>query len=87
MIQITVTSSVVGEWANVSVADDGTGIAEENLAQVFDPFYTTKVIGEGTGLGLSTCHAIVTDHNGLIRDENNETGGATFTVELPLAAR
>ena len=52
---------------------------------VFYPFYTTKQVGEGTGLGLSTCYGIVTAHNGLIRAENNDMGGATFTVELPLA--
>ena len=66
-------------------ADDGTGIPEENLYQVFYPFFTTKPVGEGTGFGLSTCYGIVTSHNGLIHAENNEMGGATFTVELPLA--
>lgn len=81
---ITVASSIRGKWAEASVADDGTGISEEKLPQVFNPFFTTKAVGKGTGLGLSTCQAIVTDHNGLIRVENNDMGGATFTVELPL---
>jgi len=82
---ITLTSHIRGRWVQVSVADDGTGISDENLSQVFHPFFTTKAVGKGTGLGLSTCQAIVTDHNGLIRAENNDMGGATFTVELPLA--
>jgi len=82
---IIITTQIDGERAKVSIADDGTGIPEENLGWVFHPFFTTKSIGEGTGLGLSTCYGIVTSHDGLIRAENNEMGGATFTVELPLA--
>ncbi len=52
---------------------------------MFIPFFSTKAVGKGTGLGLATCHGIVTAHDGLIRAENNEMGGATFIVELPLA--
>jgi len=83
---ITVASRIHGKWAEVSVADDGTGISEEKQSQVFIPFFTTKAAGKGTGLGLSICQAIVTDHNGLIQVEDNDMGGATFTVELPLGA-
>jgi len=82
---ILVTTHRNGQWAKVSVADNGTGIPENNLNQVFHPFFTTKPIGSGTGLGLSVCYGIVTNHNGLIHAENNKMGGATFTVELPLA--
>jgi len=82
---ITVSAQVEQQWLNVSIADDGPGIPEDNLKQVFHPFFTTKKVGEGTGLGLSTCYSIITKHNGLIRAENNEMGGATFIVELPLA--
>ena len=82
---IIVTTKIDRKRIKVSIADDGTGIPEENLSQIFHPFFTTKQVGEGTGLGLSTCYGIVTGHNGLIRAENNEMGGATFTVELPLA--
>lgn len=82
---IIITTQVNGRWAKVSIADDGTGIPEENLAQVFHPFFTTKKVGEGTGLGLSTCYGIINAHGGLIRAENNEMGGATFTVELPIS--
>lgn len=48
------------------------------------PFFTTKQVGKGTGLGLSACYGIVAAHKGLIRAVNNEIGGATFIVELPL---
>jgi signal transduction histidine kinase len=82
---ITITTTIDKKWAKVSIADDGTGIPEKNFSQIFYPFFTTKPIGEGTGLGLSTCYGIVTAHNGLIHVENNKMGGATFTVELPLA--
>ncbi|MEE8353447.1 MAG: ATP-binding protein, partial [Dehalococcoidales bacterium] len=56
-----------------------------NLQQIFYPFFTTKEVGTGTGLGLSTCYGIVTDHQGLIVARNNLDGGATFVVDLPLA--
>ena len=82
---IKVTTAADGEWAKISIADDGIGIAEGKLNQVFHPFFTTKRVGEGTGLGLSTCYGIITAHAGLIRAENNEMGGATFTVQIPLA--
>jgi PAS domain S-box-containing protein len=82
---IIITTQATGEWAIVSISDNGVGIPYTDLNQVFYPFFTTKQVGEGTGLGLSTCYGIVTEHNGLIRAENNEKGGATFTVELPLA--
>jgi PAS domain S-box-containing protein len=81
---IIITTQINEEWAKVSIADDGTGIPEGNLSQVFYPFFTTKQVGEGTGLGLSTCYGIITAHAGLIRTENNDMGGATFIVELPL---
>ena len=82
---ITVSTCEEGDWAKVSVSDNGVGIPSENLNHVFYPFFTTKRIKNGTGLGLSTCYSIVTDHNGLIHAKNNSKGGATFTVELPLA--
>lgn len=82
---ITVTTRREGEWVKISITDDGPGILPENLQQIFYPFFTTKQTGEGAGLGLSTCYGIVTSHKGLISAENNKTGGATFTVELPMA--
>ncbi len=85
--KIIVTTRVDGERVKLSIADNGTGIPEENLNQIFNPFFTTRGVGKGTGLGLSTCYGIVTGHGGLIHAENNEMSGATFTVEIPLAGK
>jgi signal transduction histidine kinase len=68
----------------VSISDDGPGIPAEKVNRVFDPFYTTKDVGEGTGLGLSICHGIIREHGGEIYVESNQGRGATFIVELPV---
>ncbi|HEX4803484.1 MAG TPA: PAS domain S-box protein, partial [Myxococcaceae bacterium] len=68
----------------VSFLDDGPGIAEENLASIFDPFYTTKRPGRGTGLGLSICKAVMKEHGGNVEAASLTGGGALFTVTLPL---
>jgi len=67
----------------VTVSDNGPGIPQQIAAKIFDPFYSTKPIGEGTGLGLSISHGIITEHGGIIGFENNEGGGSAFTFELP----
>jgi signal transduction histidine kinase len=64
--------------------DSGAGIREPE--RVFDPFYTTKPIGSGAGLGLSACYGIIQEHGGEISCGNREEGGAVFTVRLPIAA-
>ena len=64
--------------------DSGIGIREPG--RVFDPFYTTKPIGSGVGLGLSASYGIVREHGGEVSCANREEGGAVFTVRLPIAA-
>lgn len=71
----------------VIISDTGKGIAPENLEKVFDPFYTTKDIGQGTGLGLAVSRRIIEEHGGTIEAANNADGGATFTVYLPLSKK
>ena len=68
----------------VSFHDDGPGIPKENLASIFDPFYTTKRPGRGTGLGLSICKSVMKEHNGSVEAANAPDGGAVFTVTLPV---
>ena len=71
------------ERANVLIefSDTGPGLAEPE--RVFDPFYTTKAIGKGSGLGLSICYGIIQEHGGSITGFNRVDGGATFRIELP----
>jgi len=68
----------------IEVSDSGPGAREPE--RVFDPFYTTKSIGKGVGLGLSACYGIVQEHGGRISCRNRQEGGATFRIELPYPA-
>jgi len=69
--------------AVIEFSDSGPGISD--LSRVFDPFYTTKPIGEGAGLGLSACYGIVKEHGGKIECRNSAEGGAVITIRLPIA--
>ena len=69
----------------VEFADSGPGIKEPS--RVFEPFYTTKPVGKGTGMGLSTCYGIVQQHEGEISCRNRAEGGAVFSILLPIAVR
>ncbi len=72
-------------YAALDVQDSGVGIPEENRGKVFDPFFSTKAKGEGTGLGLTVVHGIVKAHDGWIDVSSPDEGGTTFSVFLPLA--
>jgi signal transduction histidine kinase/CheY-like chemotaxis protein len=74
---------IPGKYISWTVRDRGTGIAENDLARVFEPYYTTKK--EGTGIGLSTSLAIAREHGGNITATSRQGVGSTFTVHLPLA--
>jgi len=71
------------EGARVEIRDTGTGLSPEALRNLFQPFFTTKPPGEGTGLGLAVAHGIVTAHGGRIEVESQPGQGACFTVHLP----
>lgn len=65
------------------IADTGVGIAPENLPRLFEPFFTTRKVGQGTGMGLSMCFGIVADHGGRIEVQSTPGAGASFRVTLP----
>jgi two-component system NtrC family sensor kinase len=73
-------------YRRVEIEDDGQGIAPEHLPHIFEPFFTTKASGEGTGLGLSVAHGIITDHGGWIDVDSAPGHGTRFRVYLPAAA-
>jgi two-component system cell cycle sensor histidine kinase/response regulator CckA len=72
-----------GEWVTVQVIDEGSGIAPEVLTKIFEPFYTTKRTGEGTGLGLSTAYGIVKQTGGFIFADSTPGEGTIFTLYFP----
>lgn len=82
--KIIVTTYVANNHAILEVADNGPGVSESIKEKIFDPFFTTKEVGSGTGLGLSISSGIVHDHNGEVDVRNNDMGGATFIIRLPL---
>src|SRR5258708_1760798 len=71
----------------LSVTDDGVGIPAENLPKIFSPFFTTKPLGQGTGLGLAVCHGIVAAHGGEIRVESEVGRGTRLAMVLPTARK
>ncbi len=81
---ISIRSYVDGNFVVVEVEDDGAGIAPDHLNAIFNPFFTTKEVGEGTGLGLSISYAIVRKHGGDIQVSSDPGEGTLFRVLLPL---
>ncbi len=84
--RISITTRLITEDKRVQVLihDNGKGISEAELAHIFEPFYTTKDPGKGTGLGLATCHRIIEQHHGEINVVSAPNEGTTFIVRLPV---
>ena len=83
--RITISTTVEGDDVVIRVADDGVGIASENLHRVFDPFFTTKDVGKGRGQGLAVAFRSIVDvHGGNIEVNSDGERGTTFTISLPL---
>ena len=86
--EIVIRAAAEGDQAVIRVSDNGCGVPQENLCKLYDPFFTTKEVGRGTGQGLAISHAIVVDkHGGEISVSSQVGVGTQFTVKLPIAGR
>jgi len=81
---ITIRTFVEGEYVFIKIEDTGCGIPNESLKRIFDPFYTTKPVGKGTGLGLWISSSIIEKHKGLLSVESKIGVGSIFTIKLPI---
>jgi signal transduction histidine kinase len=87
MISITTRSDSAYRRAHIEITDTGPGIHAEIRGRIFEPFYTTKPVGQGTGLGLSLCRGIIEEHGGTITVESEPGRGTTFEITLPVTVR
>jgi signal transduction histidine kinase len=84
-IEITTGPGREDGWVVAIVRDTGPGLSDDTLPRVFEPFYTTRDVGQGIGLGLALAYGIIQEHGGRISADNHPDGGAVFTMELPIA--
>ena len=82
-ITLTAAEDKRGKQVEIMVKDTGSGISEEHLAHIFDPFFSTKEVGYGTGLGLSVAHGVVERHGGTLAVKSKLGEGSVFTIRLP----
>ncbi|APV44679.1 PAS domain S-box-containing protein [Dehalogenimonas formicexedens] len=82
--KLTIKAENCGEIVRFSFTDDGPGMSRETLSKLFQPFFTTKAPGEGTGLGLALSYGIIKEHDGTIKAESSEGCGSTFVIDLPI---
>ncbi len=81
---IRITTRHEKDQVVITISDTGKGILEEEISRIFEPFYTTKPVGRGTGLGLSVAYRIVKSHGGSIAVDSTPGKGTTFTISIPL---
>jgi len=83
--KISLSTRMTDDGVEITVSDDGEGIAPENLTKIYDPFFTTKEVGKGTGLGLAVSYGIIQEHSGEIKVESRVGEGTTFRLIFPAA--
>ncbi len=81
---ITIRTTTETDKVAIDIMDTGTGISKEKCDHIFEPFYTTKPVGQGTGLGLSISYGIITNHGGTLKVKSKPGDGTTFTIRLPI---
>ncbi len=81
--ELTIRTRKDPEFINILIEDNGSGLNKTSINKIWDPFFTTKSTGKGTGLGMSISHGIIEAHNGTISVSNKQEGGASFLVKLP----
>ena len=82
--QLIITTWQDDKNIHITITDTGTGIPTDILPKIFDLFFTTKPVGDGTGLGLGISYEIIKEHRGVIEVQTTENKGSTFEVMLPL---
>ena len=80
---VSISTKKINGKVEIKVTDNGNGIPQKVLDKIFQPFFTTKPTGQGTGLGLSLSYDIIKAHGGEIKVETKEGDGATFIIKLP----
>jgi signal transduction histidine kinase len=79
------TQAISDDWISVSIKDNGLGMTNKVKSQIFKPFFTTKPVGKGTGIGLAMSHSIITEkHGGFLKCVSSIGHGTEFIVELPI---
>lgn len=86
--RITITTSMLNsEWVQIAIADNGTGIPKHIQQQIFNPFFTTKAVGKGTGMGMSISYQIITEkHGGKLECRSTPGEGTEFLIQIPIKA-
>lgn len=83
--EVVISTSIQDNQICMTIADNGIGMKTATMQRIFEPFFTTKPVGRGTGLGLSLCYSIISNHGGQIRVESQPQAGCAFHILLPLA--
>ncbi|MEO6328572.1 MAG: HAMP domain-containing sensor histidine kinase, partial [Ginsengibacter sp.] len=81
---VSVSTKKIADKVRISIKDNGNGIPQKVLDKIFQPFFTTKPTGQGTGLGLSLSYDIVKAHGGELKVETKEEEGSEFIIQLPI---
>ena len=81
---VSISTEKSGDKVLISVKDNGNGIPEKVLDKIFQPFFTTKPTGQGTGLGLSLSYDIIIAHGGELKMEKKESEGSEFVIQIPI---